>query len=504
MKVLIINHCFDQDIDALLSAPSKEDFEFKIISPLYFSLRAARYFPEAVFQGLLEFHNPVYKNTRRKWEKKCKEALYELYRLFSFDVIVSPSDTFFYIRDTVKAARDLGIPFIVAQKETTISPFSMNEHSLSIGKLYPFISDYMSVCSKRHKDFWIAAGTPENKIEVTGQPRFDFYLQPKKWKSLDDLGASQEPNLKKLLFFSYELDAYLPLNGGTGVSWLKLREETEEVLMKLVKAGEYSLMVKPHPQQKTDDLKNLEKRLKRLSEDKWLKKVFLLERSFDTRQLIVNSDIIIGFQTTALFEAMITGKEVIYTHWTPEAEKFEKELIPFYKYIDIIKVVKSPAELEKYVLIYKKEDTTPEIMKNRLELFNEYLGPLDGKGAERTLRIIKKVCNDYPPLTEEQLYLQETLKKNKTYYLRKEILLARLKLFMWQAMAHLFYSFHRCNGFDLFRNGINRTIKWQKERILECETALGLRDWIKNEITGKIWNPPLVNLIRKFIARRIK
>lgn len=35
--------------------------------------------------------------------------------------MVSPSDTYCYIRDVVQAAKDLGVPFVVVQKETTIS-----------------------------------------------------------------------------------------------------------------------------------------------------------------------------------------------------------------------------------------------------------------------------------------------------------------------------------------------------------------------------------------------
>jgi hypothetical protein len=45
--------------------------------------------------------------------------------------------------------------------------------------------------------------------------------------------------------------------------------------------------------------------------------------------LIVNADCIIGFQTTALIEAMVTEKLIIYTFWGEAREKLSLDLIPF-------------------------------------------------------------------------------------------------------------------------------------------------------------------------------
>jgi hypothetical protein len=53
---------------------------------------------------------------------------------------------------------------VVVQKETTISPDTMEDHSLIVGEFAPFVSDYMTVCSERHREFWLRAGVDGGRV----------------------------------------------------------------------------------------------------------------------------------------------------------------------------------------------------------------------------------------------------------------------------------------------------------------------------------------------------
>ena len=211
---------------------------------------------------------------------------------------------FFYLRPAIIRLRSLGIPTVVVQKETTISPMVMELHATDVGRSTPFMSDLMTVCSDRHRDFWLRAGAPPELVRVTGQPRFDVYRTNRATP-----GAHGRP---RLLYLSYEDVAYLPadLGGADESSWRELRRETEEVLA--AASTDWHITVKRHPQQP--------------DEDDWLgENVDRADRDADTRTLILESDVVVGFQTTAVLESALAGKRVLYAAW---GETFESSRAP--------------------------------------------------------------------------------------------------------------------------------------------------------------------------------
>ena len=112
---------------------------------------------------------------RREYAGRLLRLLDELFMEREFDAFVSPSDAFFYVRAAPEAAHALGVPFFVAQKETTITDHTMRVHSERVPQRATPVADHMTVCSERHKEFWVRAGGDPERITVTGQPRFDVY-----------------------------------------------------------------------------------------------------------------------------------------------------------------------------------------------------------------------------------------------------------------------------------------------------------------------------------------
>ena len=135
-------------------------------------------------------------------------------------MFVSPSDAFFYVRAAPEAAHALGVPFFVAQKETTITDHTMRVHSERVPQWATPVADHMTVCSERHKEFWVRAGGDPERITVTGQPRFDVYARP---ASTADGG---EP---VALFFSYAVDSYHPSEGVGESVWGQLTARRSRV-----------------------------------------------------------------------------------------------------------------------------------------------------------------------------------------------------------------------------------------------------------------------------------
>ena len=157
---------------------------------------------------------------RRRYAAWLEGEVRRLYLERAFDILVLPSDTFFYVRALPAAAHRLGIPVVVVQKETTVSEATMETFSREIRSEAPFISDFMTVCSARQREFWERAGATPDCVDVTGQPRFDIYASS---------APTHHSAPRRVLFLSYALDAYVPGTGrGQGLrTWEPLRDATE-------------------------------------------------------------------------------------------------------------------------------------------------------------------------------------------------------------------------------------------------------------------------------------
>lgn len=428
-NLLIVNHYFSQGIDSIRAVAREHNI--RVVSFTFFRRAAQSVFPAPVFRGLETYWDDKYASQRATYARLARQLVHELYQQFPFDAIISPSDTFFYIRDVVAATQEMGVPFVVLQKETTISPHTMEHHACKIGTYFPFKSDFMLVCSERHKQFWLNAGAPSDKIEVIGQPRFDLYVQPHRWKTWKELGVRVAQGKRTVLFFSYDLGAYSPEGIRVGRAWKQLREETEQVLFQLAEDEDYVILVKPHPQQyQMGEHRRVQKQIGRL----WGRSVKWLDPHIDTRHLIVNTDVVVGFQTTALFEAMVAGKPVLYTFWGEAVQQYAEALIPFYEMQNVLTVVRSAQHLRD--AICRAVPPQEEQMSERQVVFERHLGLFDGRASQRALQRIEAVIADArgsikPEAIAIQTKLQQTAEANHLRF----ILSALFQSLIWAGVA---------------------------------------------------------------------
>ena len=109
--------------------------------------------------------------------------------------------------------------------------------------------------------------------------------------------------------------------------------------------------------------------------------VSVLPAQGDVRHYILNADVVVGFQTTALLEALACGRPTIYTWWTDAVKEHEGDLIPFHREVDALAVATSPAELERLLEGHLRNRASPS--SGAKALVTRYLGPIDGRAAER-------------------------------------------------------------------------------------------------------------------------
>lgn len=386
VRVLAMDHFFEQDLKALSSHPQLDVRSFP-----YQRLRgpALRIMGGAAADGLPAYKRPALEPARQRYAAWLTAEVRRLYLERAFDVLVLPSDTFFYVRVMPDAAHAFGLPVVVVQKETTISTDTMKAHSLEVGDAAPFAADFMTVCSERHRQFWLRAGAAEDRVEVTGQPRFDMY-------------ASRVPpgrrTRRRVLFLSYELDAYVPGVGqGMGLrTWEPLRVATERVLFDAVHRGDCEVVVKYHPQQNYRvEATALSRRAGRL----WNRGLRVAPLDADTRDLIVTADVVVGFQTTALYEAVAAGKAVVYAAWGDQFEQLISGLIPFHEApAGCVRHATSPAVLAQ---LLSAQPAAPAAGCE--EWYEEALGPVDGQATERVASRLATIAAQWPSTEERRV-----------------------------------------------------------------------------------------------------
>lgn len=385
-KILIINHHFDQDIDALTNGCSNY-CQFFVVDCMPFFNQALLFFKTDEERDGIIPYDKLPRAIVTGYRKLCAKLFADLHGVFPFEMIIMPSDSFWWVREFLEVARDHGVTRVVLDKEGTISPYSFEKHSAQIREKFPFMSDNLLVWSERQKQFWIKSGAPEECIKIVGQPRSDFFFQKNRWLSREALKLNEFR--KHVLYFTFDIDAYINVFPAEeiereGYSWLPLRNEINDVLLDFAKQhDDVCITIKVHPQQA--DIGFMRDFVEGLN----LPNIRLAEGAAISNQLIVNSDLIIGFQTTALIESMLIHTPIFYTGWGQTEQKVRNHLIPFHESSGIEKIG-SKADLMCKLEMWIKGDSVGGELSERKAFTDIWLNA-DGNVSSRIAEILKMV-----------------------------------------------------------------------------------------------------------------
>ena len=204
----------------------------------------------------------------------------------------------------------------------------------------------------------------------------------------------------EFLFLSYALDAYVPGAGrGKGLrTWEPLRDATESALVECARAGTCEVIVKCHPQQ---DRRAVARHLTGLVGGAWTRRVTLADPDADTRELINSADVVVGFQTTALYEAVAARREVVYAAWGDAYERYRSGLIPFH---DAPQECVRHAESREMLVAMLADDVIPAAA-GCATWYEAALGSIDGHATDRVASRLATVAAECSP-TEERRALE--------------------------------------------------------------------------------------------------
>ena len=238
------------------------------------------------------------------------------------------------------------------------------------------------VWSKRQKEYWEYAGAPSDSIHIIGQVRSDLLF--------DRPLARDKRYTHNILFFTYEDTAYIPHElVEKGETWEELKQDTHQLLLEFAdNFPNVSFTVKAHPQQ--IDLEKIQKQMKR-------ENITVIGGSATATELIINSDLVISFQSTVVLESLLLRKPTIYTDWSNLVHITRETILPFFD-LPCVYTAKSKEDLNKKLhsfLNNNKEDFyfSDKEWKEAEEFINIYIEDADGNVSKRFNNLLVDLLN---------------------------------------------------------------------------------------------------------------
>ncbi|WP_310829674.1 CDP-glycerol glycerophosphotransferase family protein [Paenibacillus pedocola] len=209
------------------------------------------------------------------------------------------------------------------------------QHGILMGEeaFIPVFSSHVGVYGEYEKRWFMARGLEENRIAVTGHPRYDEIFTSERLSNdsfYEEYGL--DPNKTTLLLATGpKLDA----------------QKIAALITELVAGGEFQLLIKPHPWELSKKLISLYTNL----ESKTNSVHVIKDRKTDIRDLILNSEGVISSLSTVALEGLLMNKPVFVYHFIQANREYD-----YYNTLDNY-IQHDPAELIQTISLYFSSET---------------------------------------------------------------------------------------------------------------------------------------------------
>jgi hypothetical protein len=389
-RALVLNSGKDeffQDIEA--SFPEGSDFELvcwpssalrcianELLAP---SLQHDDYISKdpAVEQSKLRYRSFL----KRVWEHH--QAAYRI------DAVIGANFGYCIQREFATALELAGTPFIVVQKENLNASGPARRavwHRIYKEKRGPFGGRKILVYNDIERDLEVSSGIIDaQNVVVTGMPRLDKLHQ---WRR-DNAGPAKNIGTPQVLFFAFSLQEKLPKaqpieSSVTGQSWGSFWEQTHRAILALARENpDIRIVVKTKGNARQDTATY------QILQNGELPANLKIVSGGDARDLITESHVVIGFNTTGLLEAIAIGKPVITPRFGEACDETMREFI--LDLGDAVDYADSPQQIvEKACTYARKPPDIPLVLSGQVARALKYwLGNDDGKSGQRVLDVVR-------------------------------------------------------------------------------------------------------------------
>ena len=370
---------------------------FSIFAPLDMTIKGLAHgiLPSYLDDNFYVTDKPEAEEQKRVYRDFLKRMWTKLHRYIRFDAVVTGNFSYYAERVLAAALEALGVPFIAMHKDNLKSAGRI-EFSKAIyrERKGPFTGRRILVYNEKERRLQIEAGiAPPNRITVCGMPRLDRLHE---WRRTDGgrtVISSQRP---QVLFFSFTPKTILPrisrragadlkgnvesLDEGTeAMNWNQLAERSHQAIMRLAKDTpgiDVVIKTKMRKREWTE-------MYRMLGERHDLPPNLKIVIGGDPTALILESHVVCGFNTTALFEAVAAGKPVIVPRF---AEALDERLRPFI--VDLEDAVDYADSDEDLIVLlrqkaHEKSQPPVELDPVRIHILEQWVGNGDGRSGDR-------------------------------------------------------------------------------------------------------------------------
>jgi hypothetical protein len=371
-----------------------EDIEESLLSDdtlevLCWPIYALKAFAAALLAPQLDNHryasdDPAIEASKQDYRRFLLDMWQHFRKIQPIDAVISANFGYFAQREFGAALKEASTPLIVLHKENVKSPGRVEYWDAIYRTRGQFEGSKILVYSATERDLQARTGVAApGQIEVTGMPRLD---RIHRWRRTQ-ASAGGDDGRPQVLFFSFWRKEKLT---GTGIwedlSWTGLCDGTHRAVVELARLNPHARVVikTKAVSQRVDEIWDI---LREPGRD--LPPNLTVISGGDPFPLIAKSRVVIGFNTTALLEALAAGKPVIVPQFAEAEDAGMRQLV-----IDIGRAVEraaSPAELVRMASAHLDgPSTTPkELSAEASDALTYWVGNDDGHAGQRVLEAVR-------------------------------------------------------------------------------------------------------------------
>jgi hypothetical protein len=393
-RILMLDRVvFTQDVLASLGSGS----EFEVVKPLNNSIKGLAHgiLPAYLDDNFYLTDEAQAIACKRRYREFLKAMWCGLERYVKFDAVVTGNFGYYAERELALVLEEMGTPFIAMHKENLKSPGRMEFSKIIYrDRRGPFGGRKIVVYNEGERALQIETrvASPE-KITVCGMPRLDRVHEWRRNNAGKQRSAHRRP---RVLLFSFTPKAVLPRIGrrpqagfvGNAerieeslelLNWEELSRQTHQAVLTLAKENpEIGVVIKSKAR-----VREQSEMRRMIGEETKLPDNLEIVAGGDPLDLIKKSDVVCGFNTTGLLEALATGKPVIVPRF---AEAMERNMQPYIVDLeDAVEYAKSPAELVALLRRHalSRRPIPLELSFAQQRVLVRWVGNPDGRAGER-------------------------------------------------------------------------------------------------------------------------
>ncbi|WP_158403320.1 hypothetical protein [Candidatus Thioglobus autotrophicus] len=317
------------------------------------------------------------KNKKLLYRKHLSKVLFWFKKLFGLDAFIEFNITYYPEKELAEASKLNKINFILLHKECLMTEKSAKLWVATLKERHlKFHIDGISVYNKISKDAILGSGlSSQSEIVVTGCSRMDLSHNQR----LD----RQNPVKPKLVYFMIQNTA--------GITQKQNREGFTKDFESLAKKVTQNLVKIAH------EVPNVEFFFKTKTGFSDMQ-VGLLSDNIPSNikivyegaghDLLLDASVVVGFNTTAVFEAIASGCQVVSPELFSEVPDSLKDYV-FYLG-DSAYLPRSSSEFRDIVLdLLEKNKFNKYLSSSKKKLLDDVLGNSDGNSGKRTMKLIE-------------------------------------------------------------------------------------------------------------------